>query len=138
MVYQSVPSGSFTGSFGIYTTGGNSGNTIWADSTQGPGHLRVTVGPSQTTVDFIRYNGTTPAYSYDMEPTTIVPTPSVTSPSTAGPFSQGSSVSVAWNVAGAPSTGTFHTYAVAGDGTYFWLDSRAATGAELLQLQTGP
>ena len=45
MVYQAVPSGSFTGSFGMYTTGGNSGKTIWADSTQGPGHLRVTVGP---------------------------------------------------------------------------------------------
>jgi uncharacterized repeat protein (TIGR02543 family) len=72
MVYQSVPSGSFTGSFGIYTTGGNSGNTIWADSTQGAGHLRVTVSPSQTTVDFIRYNAAapnyTPAYSYAMSP----------------------------------------------------------------------
>jgi hypothetical protein len=68
MVYQTVPSSSFTGSFGIYTTGGNSGNTIWADSTQGPGYLRVTVGPTQATVDFIRYNGTTPAYTYTMEP----------------------------------------------------------------------
>ena len=55
IVYQAVPSGSFTGTFGIYTTGGNSGKTIWADSTQGPGHLKVTVGPSQTTVEFIRY-----------------------------------------------------------------------------------
>ena len=69
MVYQAVPSGSFTGSFGNYTTGGNSGNTIWADSTQGPGHLRVTVSPSQTTVDFIRYNATSPAYSYTMAAT---------------------------------------------------------------------
>ena len=72
MVYQATPSGSFSGSFGIYTTGGNSGKTIWADSTQGPGHLKVTVSPSQTTVDFIRYNaaapGYTPAYSYTMSP----------------------------------------------------------------------
>ncbi len=68
MVYQAVPSGSFSGSFGIYSTGGNSGNTIWADSNQGSGHLRVTVGPSQTTVDFIRYNATTPAYTYTMAP----------------------------------------------------------------------
>ena len=61
MVYQACPSGSFTGSFGIYTTGGNSGKTIWADSTEGPGYLRVTVGPSQTTVEFIRYNGSSAA-----------------------------------------------------------------------------
>ncbi len=68
IVYQSVPSGSFTGSFGIYTTGGNSGKTIWADSTQGPGYLRVTVGPSQTTVEFIRYNSTTIPETYTMAP----------------------------------------------------------------------
>ena len=29
---------------------------------------------------------------------------------------------------GAPATGMFHTYAYK-DGTYYWLDSRAATGA---------
>jgi VCBS repeat-containing protein len=68
MVYQSVPSGSFTGSFGNYSTGGNSGNTIWADSTQGPGHLKVTVSPTQTTVDFIRYNASSAANSYTMAP----------------------------------------------------------------------
>jgi hypothetical protein len=61
IVYQAVPSASFSGSFGIYTTGGNSGNTIWADSNQGAGYLKVTVAPSQTTVDFIRYNGTSSA-----------------------------------------------------------------------------
>ena len=68
IVYQAVPTGSFTGSFGIYTTGGNSGETIWADSTQGPGHLKVTVGPSQTTVDFFRSGGTTSANTYTMTP----------------------------------------------------------------------
>jgi hypothetical protein len=68
LVYQSSPSASFSGSFGIYSTGGNSGNTIWADSTQGPGYLRVTVGPSQTHVEFIRYNGTEAAYDYDIAP----------------------------------------------------------------------
>jgi hypothetical protein len=74
IVYQSVPSGSFSGSFGMYTTGGNSGKTIWADSTQGPGYLRVTVGPSQTSVNFIRYNVSmpvTPAYTYTMEPAEV-------------------------------------------------------------------
>ena len=68
IVYQAVPSGSFTGSFGMYTTGGNSGNTIYADSTQGPGRLRVTVSPAQTMVDFIRYNATSPAYTYMLQP----------------------------------------------------------------------
>ena len=68
MVYQAAPSGSFSGSFGTYTTGGNSGATIWADSMQGAGHLKVTVSPTQTTVDFIRYNASTAAYSYTMSP----------------------------------------------------------------------
>ena len=65
VVYQAVPAGGFTGSFGIYSTGGN---TIWADSTQGPGHLKVTVGPSQTTVNFIRTGQTSPAYTYTIAP----------------------------------------------------------------------
>jgi hypothetical protein len=72
VVYQAVPSGSFTGSFGIYTTGGNSGKTTWADSTQGPGYLRVTVGPSQTSVAFMRYNNSgSAAYNYIMEPAEV-------------------------------------------------------------------
>ncbi len=68
MVYQAVPSASFSGSFGNFVTGGNSGNTIWADSSQGPGRLKVTVSPTETTVDFIRYNASSSAYSYSMEP----------------------------------------------------------------------
>ena len=71
VVYQAVPSGSFTGSFGNYTTGGNSGKTIWADSTQGPGYLKVTVAPAQTTVDFVRINDST-ANSYTMAPNVSV------------------------------------------------------------------
>jgi hypothetical protein len=68
IVYQSSPSGSFSGSFGMYTTGGNSGNTIYADTNQGPGYLKVTVSPTNTTVDFIRYNGSSAAYSYTIAP----------------------------------------------------------------------
>jgi hypothetical protein len=50
IVYQSLPSGGFSGSgFNIYSTG--SGYTIQA--LPGPGHLRVTVTPSRTTVDYI-------------------------------------------------------------------------------------
>jgi len=74
IVYQSVPSGSFSGSFGMYSTGGNSGKTVWADSNQGPGYLRVTVGPSQTSVGFIRYNAAmpvSPAYSYTVAPAAV-------------------------------------------------------------------
>ena len=63
-----------------------------------------------------------------------IPTPNVTTPSTAGPFTQGSVVPVAWNVAAPASTGWFHVYAYK-DGTYYWLNSQAASGAELLQLQ---
>ena len=57
-----------------------------------------------------------------------LPVPSVTQPSSAGPFAQGDAVSVAFTVTGAPATGMFHTYAYK-DGTYYWLDSRAASGA---------
>ena len=74
IVYQSVPSGSFSGSFGIYSTGGNSGKTVWADLSQGAGYLRVTVGPSQTKVDFVRYNASmpvSPAYTYNMAPAAV-------------------------------------------------------------------
>ena len=95
VVYQSVPSGSFSGSFGIYTTGGNSGKTIWADSTQGAGHLKVTVGPTQTTVDFIRYNASSAANSYTMDPNTTTPTYTITtSAGSNGSINPSSSVSV--------------------------------------------
>ena len=57
-----------------------------------------------------------------------LPIPTVTQPSTAGPFSQGSSVTVAWNVAYATATGDFHAYAYK-SGTYYWLNSLPATGA---------
>ena len=69
VVYQSCPDGSFTGYFDVYSTGGNSGETIWADSTQGPGYLRVTVGPSQAQVEFMRYNNSgTAAETYTISP----------------------------------------------------------------------
>ena len=57
-----------------------------------------------------------------------LPTPAVTLPNTAGPFAQGSVVSVAWGVASPASTGWFHTYAYR-DGSYYWLNSQAASGA---------
>jgi hypothetical protein len=66
IVYQTVPAGSFDGSFGIYTTG--NGYTIWADPNEDPGHLRVTVGPSVATVDFIKIGQSSSTYSYSMYP----------------------------------------------------------------------
>ncbi len=66
VVYQAVPSAGFTGSgFNMYTTG--SGYTIQA--LDNSGHLRVTVGLSETTVDYIRTGETSSAYTYTMEPT---------------------------------------------------------------------
>ena len=84
MTYQACPSGSFTGGFGNYTTGNtytvrdsagqtSIGRTVYADSSQGPGRLRVTVGPGETEVEFVRYNQTsTAAYSYDIAPTEVI------------------------------------------------------------------
>ncbi len=69
VVYQSVPIGSFTGNFGIYTT--NSGYTIWADATQTYGRLKITVGPGQTTVDYIKTGATVPAYTYAITPAAL-------------------------------------------------------------------
>ena len=54
IVYQSLPSAGFSGNgFGIYSNGGY---TIQAKPS--PGHLRVTVSPSQTTVDYINSTNT--------------------------------------------------------------------------------
>ena len=53
--------------------------------------------------------------------------PTVTAPSTAGPFAQGSTVPVSFTVAYASSVGSFHTYAFK-DGVYNWIDSRSASG----------
>jgi hypothetical protein len=65
IVYQEVPAAGFSGNgFNIYTTG--DGYTIQALSSSG--HLKVTVDPSQTTVDYIRTGETESSYSYDILP----------------------------------------------------------------------
>ena len=65
IVYQSVPSAGFTGNgFSMYTTGDE--NTIQALSSSG--HLKVTVGPAQATVDYIRTGEASSSYSYTMAP----------------------------------------------------------------------
>jgi len=63
IVYQELPSAGFSGSgFNLYTTG--VGYTIKA--LPSPGHLRVTVAPSQATVDYVQTSGV--AYSYTIDP----------------------------------------------------------------------
>jgi hypothetical protein len=68
VVYQSVPVAGWgnpngTG-FGMYTAG--SGFTI--NTQTNAGHLRVTVAPAQTTVQYIKTGTTTSAYTYTMPP----------------------------------------------------------------------
>ena len=65
--------------------------------------------------------------SFSIEAGTL-PVPTVTLPDTAGPFARGSVVPVAFTVANPPATGVFHTYVFKG-GTYYWLNSQAASGA---------
>jgi hypothetical protein len=70
VVYQSLPVGGWgnpngTG-FGMYTAG--AGFTI--NTQTNAGHLRVTVAPAQTTVEYIKTGTTTSAYTYTMPPYT--------------------------------------------------------------------
>jgi hypothetical protein len=61
IVYQSLPAAGFAGNgFNIYTT--VSGYTIQALAS--PGHLRLTVSPSQATVDYVGTSSGTVNYSY--------------------------------------------------------------------------
>jgi hypothetical protein len=65
IVYQEVPAAGFTGNgFGLYTTG--NGCTIKA--LPNDGHLRVTVSPSQATVDYIATSNRAVNYSYTILP----------------------------------------------------------------------
>jgi len=64
VVYQSLPAAGFSGNgFGYYTTG--NGYTI--QGLPSPGHLRVTVTPSQATVDYVATSSGAVTYSYTIE-----------------------------------------------------------------------
>ena len=67
VVYQTLPTASFIPPLGQgdYTTG--NGYTIWADADQKPGHVRVTVSPSQATVDYIASANGSVVYSYTID-----------------------------------------------------------------------
>ena len=64
IVYQELPSGGFSGNgFNQYRTG--VGYTI--EALPSPGHLRVTVSPSQATVDYVQTSGGGVGYSYTID-----------------------------------------------------------------------
>jgi hypothetical protein len=64
IVYQSLPSAGFTGNgFNLYSEGEFTLKVLPSS-----GHLRVTVSPSQTTVDYVRSGGTGGSYSYTIDP----------------------------------------------------------------------
>ncbi len=70
IVYQALPAAGFSGSgFGIYT-----GGTYTIRAMPSPGHLRVTVSPTEATVAYVQSSGVT--YSYTIDPYTD-PTPSL-------------------------------------------------------------
>jgi hypothetical protein len=92
IVYQELPSGGFSGyGFGLYSEGGYTIKVL-----PSPGHLRVTVSPSQTTVEYVGTTSGSVNYTY------TIPAPSVAVNAKIflqGPYS-GSSMSTALNASG--------------------------------------
>jgi hypothetical protein len=71
VVYQSLPAAGFTGNgFDIY----NESNEYTIRVLPSSGHLRVTVSPSQATVDYVRSGGTGGGYTYTIDPSPTVVT----------------------------------------------------------------
>ena len=70
VVYQEVPSAGTMGAFGGVYTEGDHGDYNTINQITANGHLRITVGQEQATVDLILSNSTTGAvnYSYDIAP----------------------------------------------------------------------
>jgi hypothetical protein len=62
--------------------------------------------------------------------TSGLPAPTVTQPSTGGPFAQGQVVPVEWTVATPSGVGAYHAYALTGEGTYLWLNSQNAVAGK--------
>ena len=70
IVYQAIPAAGFSGSgFGIYT-----GGTYTIQALPSPGHIRITVSPTEAAVDYVQSSGV--SYSYTIDPYTN-PTPSL-------------------------------------------------------------
>jgi hypothetical protein len=68
IVYQSMPAAGFSGNgFNIYSTS----NPLTIAVKPSPGHLRVTVSSTGTTVDYIGTSSGTVNYSYTIEPTPL-------------------------------------------------------------------
>ena len=64
VVYQALPAAGFTGNgFGLY----NESDPLTIRVLPSSGHLRVTVSPSQATVNYVRSGGTGGTYSYTID-----------------------------------------------------------------------
>lgn len=71
VIYTAAPSASFTGNFNGYTvgTGGLGGETIFANNaSQQPGYIKLTVGPSQATVAYMKTAETSATHTYTVQP----------------------------------------------------------------------
>jgi hypothetical protein len=106
IVYQELPAAGFSQGFGIYSTG--QGYCIKALSS--PGHLRVTVSPTGTTVDYIGTSGAN-NYSYAIDP---VPLPIQMASFTASVV-RDNDVEVAWKTVSETNNYGFEIYRRRGD-----------------------
>jgi hypothetical protein len=68
IVYQEVPSAGGASAFGGVYTQGDHGDYNTIRILTDPGHLRVTVGPTQATVDYIATTGGGVNYTYNILP----------------------------------------------------------------------
>jgi hypothetical protein len=103
VVYQSLPAAGFSGNgFNLYSES----NPLTIKVLPSPGHLRVTVSPSQTTVDYVNTSTREVTYSYTIEAPSIEVNAKVF---LQGPYSSGN-MSTALNSAGyVPLTQPYNT-----------------------------
>ncbi len=110
IVYQSLPSAGFLGNgFNIYS----SGDRYTIQALPSPGHLRVSVTPTETTVDYVATSGGAVNYSYSINPEVSGPTHELTT--AVNPTGWGTIT---------PSAGT-HTY---GEGSEVTITASANSG----------
>jgi hypothetical protein len=102
IVYQSLPAAGFSGNgFNIYHDGGYTTKAL-----PSPGHLRVTVSPTGTTVDYIGTSSGAVNYSYTIEP---IPLPIQMASFTASVV-RNNDVEVAWKTVSETNNYGFEIY----------------------------
>jgi len=98
IVYQSLPAAGFSGNgFNIY----NSSNSLTLSALPSPGHLRLTVSPTQTTVDYINTSSGDITYSYTIDPISITVNTKIF---LQGPYNSGSGLMSTAINSGLPTT----------------------------------